>query len=162
MTFHKNLFPSSFLVFKRRHQPFSLGVFSLQPGHLFSLLAGTPCLSVSTCLPNRLKLAQGFRNYWSVGKERMNAKTHQQIWSECFWGEQLPNPCSSSSVISSSPFAFSPLLPPLKAQTKLGKESRFWEWITSQHSPSWDSFLFGNSARNHTYATEISTHLNLL
>lgn len=50
--------------------------------------------------------------------------------------------------------AFPPLLPPLRSTRRnlgFGNES------PSQHLSSWDSFLFGNSARNHTYATENPT-----
>lgn len=62
-------------------------------------------------------------------KRGMNAETHRGIRAECFQGEPLPNPCSSSSVTSAPHFAFSPLLPP-PSSTKVEKESGVWEWIT--------------------------------
>lgn len=153
VTSQEILFPSSFLVFSRDHQPFSWGFLPPEA----ALPAGRSSLgSVLTCQTHTGPRSRELLK--CVGEKRDDAETHREIWSEGFQGELLPNLCSSSPATSAPSLFRFPLSYPHSGTPSREKESGFWEWITFSTLPSsWASFLFGNSARNHTYATENPT-----
>lgn len=154
-----DLIPQQLFGIQQGASAFFLGLFSSLPGHLLSLLARTPCfLSLPACqIDSHWPKDSRIIEVWG-GEKGMNAKTHQEIWSECFQGEQLPNLCSSSSATSAPRFAFSPLLPPPRS-TKSGEGI----WVLGMNhllNTSLHETLSSleTQQENHPYATQNPTN----
>lgn len=118
--------------------------------------------SVSTCLPNRLTLAQGFKNYWSVGgrkRDECKDTPRDLIW-------MFPRGAIAKSLqLLLSHFSSSLCIFPSPTPTQKHHAGRrnlgFGNESPSQHFSSWDSFLFGNSARKSSICNTKPNKLNL-
>lgn len=156
-----DLIPQQLFGIQQGASAFFLGLFSSLPGHLLSLLAGTPCfLSLPACqIDSHWPKDSRIIEVWG-GEKGMNAKTQRDL----IW--MFPRGAIAKSLqLLLSHFSSSLCIFPSPTPTQKHQVGRrnlgFGNESPSQHFSSWDSFLFGNSARKSSICNTKPNKLNL-